>query len=57
MILVLILVILALILVILVLILVTLVLILARCWPWYDSQEFEVSKQTPELSDLVMLLS
>ena len=49
--------ILALILVILVLILVILVLILARCWQCCDSQEFEVSKQTPELSDLVMLLS
>ena len=44
-------------LVILVLTLVISVLILARCWPWYDSQEFEVSKRTPELSDLVMLLS
>ena len=29
----------------------------ARCWPCCDSQEFEVSKRTPELSDLVMLLS
>ena len=34
-----------------------LVLILARCWQCCDSQELEVSKQTPELSDLVMLLS
>ena len=49
--------ILVLILVIRVLILVILVLILARCWQCCDSQEFEVSKQTPELSDLVMLLS
>ena len=55
--LVLILVILVPILVILVLILVILCLILARCWPCCDSQEFEVSKRTPELSDLVMLLS
>ena len=53
----LILVILGLTLVILVLTLVISVLILAWCWPWYDSQEFEVSKRTPELSDLVMLLS
>ena len=55
--LVLVVVILVLILVNLVLILAILVLILARCWPRYNSQEFEVSKRTPELSDLVMLLS
>ena len=55
--LVLVLVILVLILVNLVLILAILVLILARCWPRYNSQEFEVSKRTPEFSDLVMLMS
>ena len=54
--LVLVVVILVLILVNLVLILAILVLILARCWPRCNSQEFEVSKRTPELSDLVMLL-
>ena len=41
----------------LVLILAILALILAGCWPWYNSQEFEVSKRTPESSDLVLLLS